>query len=662
MKTTYTRCACALTAAFCLSCLFASCSDPKEEAQKELLRFGVISSVLDVGSPVGAAALLQAISQHNTDIAGKLLTAGVSPDASVEGISALLCAISKDETSFALSLIELGADVNGMEGNHPTPLMEAAFRGQKDVVESLLAHHADMNAKDDGGWTALTAACAKSGKTAAFMKELLAMKGLDETDEPIRLSAYAARTCPRNDPKLQREIVQRLIEAGAKNSSDFRGLTPLCVAACEGRPKMVKQLAALPADGEGRSVPPLLAAVWCGHDKTIHELIAAKADVRADYLGTTPLYMAAYKKRAELIPVLVKAGADVRKADMINNPLDIAVEQQDMPTVKALVEAGAEMNPHSELGSSVLASAVVHYSPEIFDYLLAHGSNPNDDHALTCAINWGRKDCFARLLQCKELMVAAEKKEPLVIRLIRSFEHTGDNLLRQAANRANVKISIAHPSAENLVEMLEMATFLGANINATDSLGNTALHRCMDTVFDETSDRAERIKVAHALIQAGANVNATNESGTTPLGVLVSKFRRGNQACDVTEELALLLRNGADPNLSDGKDTPLHNVLELRECSDKERCRLVRLLIEAGADVNAKDSIRQQTPLHALFRNHYHSESIVELTKLLVEGGALFTVQDRLKESPLDELERKIKYMKKGDAEKVIAIMKSRSR
>lgn len=112
----------------------------------------MISSVLDVGSPVGEAALLQAIGQKNESVARKLPEAGVSPNAKVAGVPALLAAINKDEPKLVLLLMELGADVNAAGPEGATPLMEAVFRGQKDIVGVLLAHQAEVNAKDESDW------------------------------------------------------------------------------------------------------------------------------------------------------------------------------------------------------------------------------------------------------------------------------------------------------------------------------------------------------------------------------------------------------------------------------------------------------------------------------------------------------------------------------
>lgn len=74
-------------------------------------------------------------------------------------------------------------------------------------------------------------------------------------------------------------------------------------------------------------------------------------------------------------------------------------------------------------------------------------------------------------------------------------------------------------------------------VESTDSLGNTALHK---TVFEAHKRCAELL-----LTQGGANVNAKNAAGETPLAKAVE---RGH-----TEFVRFLLSHGADCQISDEK-------------------------------------------------------------------------------------------------------------
>ena len=65
-----------------------------------------------------------------------------------------------------------------------------------------------------------------------------------------------------------------------------------------------------------------------------------------------------------------------------------------------------------------------------------------------------------------------------------------------------------------------------------------------------------------------------------------------------------LLRLGTDPNALDrGGHTPLYCVAN--ECESEAGPALVRMLVQAGADVNACGGVTQATPLHMAARRGY---------------------------------------------------------
>ena len=159
----------------------------------------------------------------------------------------------------------------------------------------------------------------------------------------------------------------------------------------------------------------------------------------------------------------------------------------------------------------------------------------------------------------------------------------------------------------------------GADVNATDEHGSGTLLN-----FDPA--------ITAYLLSKGANPSTqTNENGVAVLAGL----------CFVNElECAkLLLAHGADVNRGrdESKETPLHHALAGR--ADIE---LIRLLIDHGADVNAKTlpgvcsfnfygntPTRGETPLHraAAFAS-------IEIVQLLLKAGADRTIQDVHGETP----------------------------
>lgn len=74
-------------------------------------------------------------------------------------------------------LIANHADVNAADHLGFTPLMEAAMNGQKDVAQVLLVNGADVNAKNKSGETALWLANNSSNKSHSEVADVLRLFG-----------------------------------------------------------------------------------------------------------------------------------------------------------------------------------------------------------------------------------------------------------------------------------------------------------------------------------------------------------------------------------------------------------------------------------------------------------------------------------------------------
>ncbi len=215
-----------------------------------------------------------------------------------------------------------------------------------------------------------------------------------------------------------------------------------------------------------------------------------------------------------------------------------------------------------------------------------------------------------------------------------------------AANPALVKGQDAggstllhHAAAFGTREILELLLKAGADVNARNGRGSTPLHWA---VSDEGKTRL--------LLEKGAVINSQTDSGRTPLYLAASQS-------DHDSVLRLLLDKDADPNLTtlNGR-TPLMAAAGAGELSmvkmllehkanpkaamgtgstalfDAARSRnlaLVRLLLDAGADVNTATKRRETVLGVAAMQG---SEDMVNL---LLERGAEVNVRDERGYSPL---------------------------
>jgi truncated hemoglobin YjbI len=99
-------------------------------------------------------------------------------------------------------------------------------------------------------------------------------------------------------------------------------------------------------------------------------------------------------------------------------------------------------------------------------------------------------------------------------------------------------------------------------------------------------------------------------------------------ACDIAT-VELLLGLGVDPNVTDaGAHTPLYCLGN--ECRGKTGGTVVRILVQAGANVDAQDGVKHCTALHMAARR-----GSVDVAEALLDCGANIEARDSLGDTPL---------------------------
>jgi len=227
-----------------------------------------------------------------------------------------------------------------------------------------------------------------------------------------------------------------------------------------------------------------------------------------------------------------------------------------------------------------------------------------------CGELWGcYEDVFSSIEECKTLCekdndvkpVEASPSEALYMYLnegngdteiIRGFIAYGADVnYRDAQYHITLLHLAAHYGHRKAVRVLLDS---GADINAKNGEGNTPLFAA---TYQQHSE------IAAILIEKGADVNIKNIYGYTPLR---NVCRSGN-----TDIAGLLLSKGADVNARDGKgDTPLHAAV------DKGRMDIALMLLDRGAEINAAGRYGD-SPLHAAV-----SYGDAACVKMLIEKGA----------------------------------------
>jgi len=234
------------------------------------------------------------------------------------------------------------------------------------------------------------------------------------------------------------------------------------------------------------------------------------------------------KKSLELAKLLVEFGADINLPDQHGyTPLNLTlILGGNIDLAWYLINQGADVNIKANEGTTTLMGAAKSHSPELITYLLNKGFDINAQNE--------------------------EGKTPLIYAL-------GNDYTR------------------NHIPVIRLLLKAGADVNIKTKTGFTALH----TAAIENNDSINP-KAAQLLIDAGAKVNvASSASGATPLHEAVMT----NNA--ITAEI--LLKNGADTGARNNKGwTPLAMIMDGLKERYSVPARMVKLLVENGADINTK--------------------------------------------------------------------------
>ena len=165
----------------------------------------------------------------------------------------------------------------------------------------------------------------------------------------------------------------------------------------------------------------------------------------------------------------------------------------------------------------------------------------------------------------------------------------------------------------------------GVNVNSTNKTGQSPLDLVSQIILrgGDIARRGNAIKIALALIKAGAKVSKTNKLHGHLL-VKVIQADRFTISSQPRETLALaLIEAGADVDARDVRDSA--NALHWAH----KNLKIALALIKAGANVNARDD-KGQTPIFWMSSN-------LEGTLALIKAGAEVNVMDKEGNTPLSD-------------------------
>jgi len=293
-----------------------------------------------------------------------------------------------------------------------------------------------------------------------------------------------------------------------------------------------------------------------------------------------------------------------------------AMLRGDTGRLKRLIAAGIDVNQpwqlkgESPYGNSFtpLLATVSTRNVAIAKFLLDHGADVHGGNRWMTPLLWAaaRRDAdMVTLLQehgaTATIFVAAALGQT---KRVDGHLRKNEKLIEQRDEHGQT--SLHYTSQALRAEVTALLLKAGADVNAVDALGSTPLHIACDV---RLADRADQRAVMQLLLGAGANVNATANHEVTPLHRAV---RARNPVA-----VALLLKHGAKADPCDARgSTPLRRAVSNTGAggtadSRGEAIEIIKLLLRAGADPRSKNkegktvlaSVRD-AEMKKLLRNH----------------------------------------------------------
>ena len=388
------------------------------------------------------SGLADAIEKQDASAARRLLSDSSVADvnaAQPDGMTALHWATHHDHVDWTRRLIAAGADVSAVNRYGISPLYLACRNGNPAIVQALLAGGADAKTRLGEGETMLMVA-ARTGNA---------------------------------------EVIDALLERGAEiGATGRKGQTALMWAAAEGNVAAVDALVNAGADPE-TTLPSGFSALFFaareGHTEVVLRLLDSGLDVnqpmrpkrragKGPASGTTPLMLSVINGHFETAMALLDAGAKVTDSEAGYTPLHA------LTWVRKPIRGDGDPPPQ---GSGSVTSL------EFARALIDRGADVNALHGKHSPpkLRLNRTDATP-------LLLASETGDTALLKLL--LAHGADpirpNIDRCTPLLAACGVGVISNGDETAgtedeaIETVTMLLSLGADINATDKFGHSAMH------------------------------------------------------------------------------------------------------------------------------------------------------------------------------------------